>query len=434
MDEYPEHSATVPEDEWDDSDEEDFLREAMEVDGEGEPEAPRALIRAPALLDVEAAVATLPDGVRAVPDLAPRPGRRFDMHAVKFFLTYPRCDVAPTVALGRVMEQFRGNVKWCVVSREQHADGTPHLHVALWLNARFRTRSASFFDFIGGQHGEYQVMRQPVACVRYTIKDGDYEYSCPGNADWTPELYVQARDKRKGVSFETVAKAVMRGDQLNTINQQHPGFVLQHLAKVRAYIALQPALVQPELPAAPGIPPHADMPLQWTGSSRMVLNWLRDNLQSGDRQFGQKQLMVIGGTGIGKTSLVMALSTYYRIYWMPMEESFYDGYSDDAFDLIVMDEYRAQKTIQFMNSFVQGAPCPLRIKGGQQMKRKNLPVVILSNYHPSMSYHKVQQSNPEVLRAFMRRFTVVAVPSDEDLYDAVTFMRGPGAAPNQQAE
>jgi len=102
-----------------------------------------------------------------------------------------------------------------------------------------------------------------------------------------------------------------------------------------------------------------------------------------------------------------------------MSEDFYDGFADEGFDLIVLDEFRAQKTIQFMNSFVEGAPIYLRTKGGQTLKKKNLPVVVCSNYLPEQAYHNVQESNPEVIRAFNRRFELVEVYDNETLFDLI---------------
>ena len=68
-----------------------------------------------------------------------------------------------------------------------------------------------------------------------------------------------------------------------------------------------------------------------------------------------------------------------------------DGFDPALFDLIVFDEFRGQKKITWMNSFVQGGTVPVRIKGSRGVKitdRDNLPVIVLSNYSIAECYHK----------------------------------------------
>lgn len=66
---------------------------------------------------------------------------------------------------------------------------------------------------------------------------------------------------------------------------------------------------------------------------------------------------------------------------MPLLEDFYDLYDDDLYDLVCLDEFRGQKTIQFLNLWLQGGlPMSVRKKGSQGLKRKNLPMIICSNF------------------------------------------------------
>ena len=192
--------------------------------------------------------------------------------------------------------------------------------------------------------------------------------------------------------------------------------VLQHLAKVKVY---ETFIVGTERPAVEQWPPCPSPAVRstFTLTECSILDWLHANVISGDdRIFKQAQLMIIGRSGVGKSSFTMALRRYCRIYDLPMDEGFYDAFTNDGYDVILMDEYRSQKTIQFLNAFVQGSPIYLRVKGGQYLKKKNLPVILLSNYEPASSYHKVQRDNPEVLDAFMSRWFVVRILGGETLY------------------
>lgn len=65
---------------------------------------------------------------------------------------------------------------------------------------------------------------------------------------------------------------------------------------------------------------------------------------------------------------------------MTIHEDFYDYYDDETFDLVCLDEFKGQKTMQFLNCFLQGGDMFLKKKGSQYHKRKNIPVIILSNW------------------------------------------------------
>ena len=96
---------------------------------------------------------------------------------------------------------------------------------------------------------------------------------------------------------------------------------------------------------------------------------------------------------------------------MPRDEEFYDSYEDGCFDLVVLDEYKHQKRLQFLNAWCDGQPLPLRRKGSQTVKTDNLPLIICSNFSPEECYR------PGVGRdALLDRFVVVELRSDFNLF------------------
>ena len=54
-----------------------------------------------------------------------------------------------------------------------------------------------------------------------------------------------------------------------------------------------------------------------------IMLWLNNNLFK-DRYLGQLQLYIAGETSMGKTWLLNQLDRFCRIYWVPMNEDFYD--------------------------------------------------------------------------------------------------------------
>lgn len=92
---------------------------------------------------------------------------------------------------------------------------------------------------------------------------------------------------------------------------------------------------------------------------------------------------------------------------MPPDEDYYDDYYDSKFDLIAIDEFKAQKTQQQLNRWLDGQEMSVKKKGLQGYKRDNLPFIIISNYAPEDVYPKLFAFGQ--LGPFMSRLEVVKV-------------------------
>lgn len=110
-----------------------------------------------------------------LPKLRIAPMSNFRLDAKHLFLTYPQCDLDKQVAYDFLEDKF--HPKLILVAREEHADGTPHLHVYLGLEKRRHFTGADFADiFIHPKtyHGNYQSCRSPSAAAKYAAKDQDF--------------------------------------------------------------------------------------------------------------------------------------------------------------------------------------------------------------------------------------------------------------------
>lgn len=345
----------------------------------------------------------------------------FRLNCKKFFCTFPQSGaITKETAMERILAAFPGNVKWVVVAHENHADGSNHLHCVFWLKKTFQTRSASFFDFITGTHGNYQSCRDIFKVLVYCLKDGDFCFQSSDPA-WTPEAAVAARKSKKGVSFEVIAKLAMTGSSALAINILHPAFVLQHGAKLKSYIfnygssAAAPALLALPVTLSSDIQRET---LSGSPASQQVYTWLLKNMYR-PRRFGRnKSLMIIGDTEVGKTSLVRALSKYWDTYMLPMLDTWYDKYTDDV-QLVVLDEFKCQKPLTWMNSFVDGSVMSLKQRYGGYTKRAFVPVILLSNMRPEQMYCNIMEANPNMHTAFLRRWEVVRVGHDDNLFPVI---------------
>jgi len=125
-------------------------------------------------------------------------------------------------------------------------------------------------------------------------------------------------------------------------------------------------------------------------------------------------LFISGERNRGKTSLIEYLERSLSVYHIPHTEDFYDAY-DDEYDLAVLDEFKGQKTLQWMNEFLQGSRMTLRKKGSQHLKVKNMPVIILSNYSLGECYPKAAIDGR--LTTLEARLLCVSVDKFINVYD-----------------
>jgi len=308
----------------------------------------------------------------------------FRINAKTFILTYPQCDVEKEVALDNILQRWeQRGLEYCIVAHELHKDGTDHLHVVLRFDSRKNVRKEDFFDFITGKHGNYQSARSPIQAAKYIVKDNDY---CSWGID------VEALIAGKPKKSQAVAELLETGRSLMDVYAYDKGYFLNNKKKIED---LQSFL-------------HRNMPVskvEWLGIDISVVDfndiplcqWLNDNLFK-ERDFKQRQLYLYGPPNVGKTSLINQLHSFCRVYYIPKGEDYYDSFENEAYDLAVIDEFKGQKPITWLNEWLQGSIMPLRKKGSQYLKKHNLPTIILSNYSLDSVYAKSDSSHINTLK------------------------------------
>lgn len=320
----------------------------------------------------------------------------FRLQAKTLFLTYPQCNTHKEVALQRIIEHW--NVDWACVAAELHSDGEPHLHAAVCLKEKLTTRDASFADFVADQHGNYQAARSKKNVLKYITK-ADQQPACYGI---DPSAALEGSDGRNGINSNAgrIAALVQEGKTLEEIHEEMPGYFVTNLNKVQCYFAWRSVLGKRgrSEPWFGTITAHGTCPGAWD-----ISGWLNRNIRQ-PRRFKQRQLYLHGPPDVGKTHLLDQLRAKLHCYELPKGEEFYDMWEDDCYDLVICDEFRADKTITFLNEFLQGTTMVIRKKGSQALKTHNIPVIIISNYHPRDIYTKVP---PVALQALETRLHIV---------------------------
>ncbi|AJD07529.1 replication-associated protein [Sewage-associated circular DNA virus-18] len=323
----------------------------------------------------------------------------FRLSGKNFTITFPQCDVKKEIAVERIEQKFGSEIKGYLVCEEQHKDGTPHLHVYLSFLNKKNFKCHHCFNFIGGKQGNYQVTKSVRDWVTYCTKGDNYV---------AKGLDVQAIKKKTAPKSTTVATMLMEGKSLSEINAVDPGYVMINKRKLEEYESWV-TIERNKKSKLTWVPPLLD---GLTDANKQICEWICSNIRQ-PRKFKAPQLFITGPKNLGKTSLIEWLGQYLSLYHIPQTEEFYDLYTDD-YDLVVFDEFKGQKTIQWMNLFLQGSPMNIRKKGSQYMKMKNLPVIILSNYTLGDCYPKARDDGR--LETLQARLDVIEVDSFIDFY------------------
>lgn len=339
---------------------------------------------------------------------------KFRFRSLSLFCTYPQCATAKEVAMKNIVSRWGENVEYAVVAEEKHKDGKPHLHVLIKFRNQISSCNAKFADFISGSHGNYKPAKPMWKAYNYTVKAGCFVVHgvVPQTILSQASKKLDSKSNSGAVTTEEVALAMVGGASVKDIYQKYPGKFLMYRSRIESFKEYQNVVERTATRTFPGFKPvDPDLdPFLFE-----LVGWLQDNLvdpiaNKKSRPFKTPQLYLHGPPSSGKTSMILELMKFFRVYFLPMDEEFYDEYEDGLYDLVVLEEFASQKTITWLNSFLEGAPKTIRKKQRQYLKTKNIPVIILSNLSPDECYINVAEKHPSQFEAFKIRLQVLEVP------------------------
>lgn len=352
---------------------------------------------------------------------------RFRLASKSLFLTYPKCPWEPQNLLDHLKELFsRYKPIFIVVAREKHQDESFHLHVFINLECQFETRNPRAFDL----HSEVQLqdcngrahvsfhpnihsrIKSQYKVMKYVTKDGNF---IAHGVD-VKEFLSRAKNKRS-TAPALVAQALMDGKNLREINDADPEFVMMNLKALQAYQVQTVIWNQQKRRSLLQTNPLNVVPTPGYESSwnMAIAEWLNASIRK-KRPRKSSQLWISSGPSAGKSTSILRLIRAYElnVYVWPVDEDWFDEYQDGAYDLIWLDEYKSQKTIQTINRIADGMPTSVKRKFQPPItKYDNIPLIICSNGTPQENYHN--KLGTVQLAALLARFTVVEVPPGENI-------------------
>jgi len=350
----------------------------------------------------------------------------FRFQSTTLYATYPQCDTDKETVVSNMTKEWGEKLEYWIVCSEKHQDGNLHLHVLIKFKSKLRLRGANFADFLSKNaagktyHGNYQTARDVHKIIDYIKKDGNFIDS--GNL---PDRKI----KLSGV----IANAIKDGKSLRQINEIDPGYMLNNLKKVREYQSLiQEFKNEDEDMAKLRIP--LPLEIEATGDPEMqrLMDWCENNFYRRDRPIREPQLWLKTPIRCGKTTWLACLQKFMRCYIVGYERESFDEYRDEKFDIIVFDEYKNQKKLEFLNSLIDGQDKRLmQLYSGQNTTKKvNLPVIFLSNYHPIEAYPAASNVTRD---AFIDRLNIVEL-SQSNLFPFIDYLNGLVVVAAQQVQ
>jgi len=342
---------------------------------------------------------------------------RFQLRNKLIALTYPQCPLDKML----VREKLEALcMKWgpsVVVSQEDHkkTDGQ-HLHCFIQCDNPISVRDPHFFDIqFDGATDKYTAHIEVVKCahayLKYITKQ-DKDPACTLGFNITK--YCEAKENKKVTVSTKIVERVREGATVREIRNEFGGFMLLHSKQVTEFISKtheDVKLNEAKEKWKTVLRFDGDMQINNSLTNARVAGWLNDHLLK-EHQFRGENLWIKGPTKCGKTSLVQRLiSLGCQVFIVNNEIEFFDGINDDT-QLIVFDEFKAQKKITTMNGLCDGHNCRLNIKGGTYEVNRPIPVLILSNFTCQEAYHK---SDQEHLKTLLGRFIHVEYKEGEHL-------------------
>nr|QSS76692.1 C1 protein [Tomato curly stunt virus] len=139
------------------------------------------------------------------------PPKRFQIYAKNYFLTYPPCLLNKKEALSQIQNLYpTTNKKYIKICRELHEDGSPHLHVLIQFEGKYKCQNQRFFDLVSPTrsahfHPNIQGAKSSSDVKSYINKDGD-------TIEWG-EFQVDGRSARGGqqTANDAAAEALNSG-------------------------------------------------------------------------------------------------------------------------------------------------------------------------------------------------------------------------------
>lgn len=275
---------------------------------------------------------------------------KYRLNSKNLFLTYPQCAMEKEDALTILMTKLK--IKNYIIGREQHKDGTPHLHAYLELEKKVDIRDPSKLD-LEEYHGNYQGCKNKWATMKYVRKGGDFI---------TDMEDLEQREEAHDGHKKFLGEKLVSGVPLEQLVEEHPQLIFGYKKlkqDVEAY--------------------NLDKKTAYKGQ--------RDNL------------WIYGQPGQGKSQWV---DRNHPDAFRKDQSKWWDGYTGE--EVVVIEDMDNNCLGHYLKIWGDHYPCSGEVKGAKvPLMHKRL--IITSNYYIS----DIWKEDKIMAAAIARRFKVKTV-------------------------
>lgn len=281
----------------------------------------------------------------------------FRIAARNIFLTYPKCELE-RYNLMSFLHQVHPDMVYCIIAKENHKDGTPHLHALVTTSKKVDTRDNRFWDLYGF-HGNYQAARDTDDVRGYLLKT-DKEPLEFGEYESNKQTAVQKRAKRNKVLLELPLPQLVD----------------------EGVIGLQQYKIMRECRSL----------------------YLADKLKSEESIFIQRTCIWIHGPPRSGKSHAARTNYGDKVYEKPARNIWWDGYEYEPVVLIDDFDKSGAHLSHYIKIWADNYMFNAEIKGAK-IRPIYTKLIITSNYRPEDIWPSTQYEDNEVLcKAIRGRF------------------------------
>ncbi|ACM45549.1 replicase [Bhendi yellow vein Bhubhaneswar virus] len=357
----------------------------------------------------------------------PQP-KRFQINAKNYFLTYPKCSLTKEEALSQFLNlQTPTNKKFIRICRELHEDGTPHLHVLIQFEGKYKCQNNRFFDLTSPNrsahfHPNIQGAKTSSDVKSYIDKDGDI-------LEWG-QFQIDGRSARGGQqtandAYAAALNAGSKSEALRVIKELAPkDFVLQfHNLNANLDRIFQE-------PPAPYVSPFSSSSFNQVPEE--LEEWASENVvDAAARPLRPQSIVIEGDSRTGKTMWARSLGPHnYLRGHLDLSPRVY---SNDAWYNVIddVDPHYLKHFKEFMGSQKDWQSNtkygkPVQIKGG-------IPTIFLCNPGPNSSYKEFldEEKNSALKNWALKNATFITL--EGPLYSGTNQSAAQGSQEGDQA-
>lgn len=352
------------------------------------------------------------DEARAEDFIKPTTGK-FRLRGKSFFLTYPRCQWEPKdfATFITTTHSWSKDFLQHITVREQHKDGTPHLHSIVEYKIQKETTNQKIFDIpVDPHHGDYGLVKNYPAAIRYLTKAG-----VPiATWDYATYLKKQVNQGHLKTDYTEVNQTAIK-DGIKTLVDSGKIPLMNYTQWQRGLAAYNADLSRIE-PVTSFV---MKLPISYTPEQ-----YLTRFIDLTDKT--RRHYWFYGPTGTGKTYTAEHQDIPH--YCVPKNNDWV-GYN--GAQLLIINEFKGEFTPTQIIDVIESRQ--QNIKGSSATLPSNLCVIITSNYSIRDCFHKLNMENDAQLDAIERRFTEVLFsephPTCEQGRDLIVLNALKGLAP-----